>query len=286
MDLESIVADLRNNLLKMAEQHPAEPMATIEKETIAHVPCYWLRLPEVDTDHVILYLHGGSNVLGSITSHQHLVSRIVQHTQVQALFVEYSLAPEHPFPKGFQEILAVYKALLQKVSAEKVIVMGDSAGGQQGMALLLQLKKEGIALPAGYVGLSPAFDISPETLKESIHKIDGKDPVLASAEEVNPFLALYYQQHDPKDPRISPIYGDLSNLPPLLIQVSTYEALIFQCRDFAQKIRDSGGEVVLEEYPEMMHVWQFYKPSLAESQQALVNIAQFVKEQLSLVSSS
>jgi acetyl esterase/lipase len=218
--------------------------------------------------------------MGSIDTHKDLVTRITDKTGIQSLFVEYSLAPEHPFPQGFQEIVEVYKELSERLSPNDIVVMGDSAGGQQGLALLLKLKEEEVALPTAYVGLSPAVDITPETLRKDIEQIKGQDPVLSNPDDIIPFLELYYTHYVPSHPFISPIYGDLKGLPPLLIQVSTTEALVFQCEDFAKKAKGVGVTVTLEKYENELHTWQFHDPNSVNSKKSFQNIARFVRTQL------
>ncbi len=289
MDLIAVVQTLRKQLINQINTLPIEVEATVTEETIAQTPCFWIHTPKTIQEKVILYIHGGSNFMGGIASHQNLVGKIADDCGVPVLFVEYSLAPEHPFPKAINEIVAVYKALAKRFDPQDILLMGESAGGQNGLAMMLQLKEErlnqgsnDIKLPVAFVGLSPAVNISPETIQDNITRIDGKDPMLANADEVNPFFALYYQDHDPKNPLISPYYGDLAGLPPMLIYAGSHEALVFQNRDFVQKAQDAGVSVRYEEYEAMHHVWMFYNPTLPESKKSYAEIAGFVREHLQL----
>lgn len=282
MDLIDAVHALRKNFIKQLAVHPVDAEVTITEEKIAGTPCFWVNTPDATREKVIFYIHGGSNIMGGIEMHETLVSRLVDNTKVHALFVEYSLAPENPFPKAIEEIVAVYKALLQKFDPKDILLMGESAGGQNALALMLRLKEDQVALPIAFVGLSPAVDVSPDTIKDNIERIDGKDPMLANADEVNPFFELYYREHDPKNPLISPIYGDLSNLPPMLIYAGSHEALVFQNRDFVQKAKDAGVDVQYEEYEGMPHVWMFYDPTLPESIKSYGEITVFIREHLRL----
>ncbi|EAY25879.1 alpha/beta hydrolase [Microscilla marina] len=277
---EKVIRNLRSNLIKQCSQHICDIPVTIEKEMFGEVPCYWVKTAQTTTDQVIFYLHGGSNVMGSIKSHKNVVTRIAHQVGIQALFVEFSLAPEYPFPKGFQDILQVYKELLNKYSSKDIIVMGDSAGGQQGLALLLKLKDERVSLPMAYVGLSPAVDITSGTLKDNIERIKGQDPIIADIDEIISLLKLYYTHHSPSNPLISPFYGDLTGLPPMLIQVSTTEALVFQCEDFVDKAKASGVNVTLEKYEGELHTWQFYNPNTLSSQKSFKNIASFIQKHI------
>jgi len=274
------VQALRKNLHTQIKIQPIEAEVTITAEVIANTPCFWVRTPASTHEKVILYIHGGSNIMGGIEVHETLVSRIADDCKTQVLFVEYSLAPENPFPKGMNEIVGVYKALINKFDAKDILLMGESAGGQNGLALMLQLKEDQVSLPIAFIGLSPAVDLSPETIRDNIERIEGKDPMLANADEVNPFLALYYQGHDPKNPLISPYYGDLAGLPPMLIYAGSHEALVFQNRDFVQKAKDAGVNVRYEEYEAMPHVWMFYDPGLPESKKSYAEIAEFVRQHL------
>ncbi|WP_299460651.1 alpha/beta hydrolase fold domain-containing protein [uncultured Microscilla sp.] len=277
---EKVICNLRSNLIKQCSQHICDIPVTIEKEMFGEVPCYWIKTAQTTARQVIFYLHGGSNVMGSIESHKNVVTHIAHQAGVQALFLEFSLAPEHPFPKGFQDILQVYKELLHKYSPKDIIVMGDSAGGQQGLALLLKLKEEQVSLPAAYVGLSPAVDITLGTLQDNIERIQGQDPIIADIDEIIPLLKLYYTHHSPSNPLISPFYGNLAGLPPMLIQVSTTEALVFQCEDFVEKAKASGVNVTLEKYQNELHAWQLYNPNSLASQKSFKNIAAFIQRHI------
>lgn len=190
---DQVIKDLRDNLVRQSKQNPCNIPVTITREALRDVPCYWLHTAQSSAQQVILYLHGGSNIMGSIDTHKGLVTSVVDKTGVQALFVEYSLAPEHPFPQGFQEVVQVYEELLGRFLPKDIVVMGDSAGGQQGLALLLKLKENKTPLPAAYVGLSPVVDITPETLRDNIKRIKGQDPVLSNPDGIIPFMEFIIQ---------------------------------------------------------------------------------------------
>ncbi len=235
----------------------------------------WITPRQVTGGRVILYLHGGYYLTGSIKSHRNLAGNIAIAAQARALIIGYCLAPENPFPTALNNAMTAYSWLVaQGVSPNQIFLAGDSAGGGLALALLLTLRDQGESLPAGAVCLSPATDL---TRSEENWKANSKRELVLNpymAEQIRP---LYLGDHDPYDPMASPLFGDLHGLPPLLIQVGSDEVLLTDSTSFAKRAREAGVEVTLEVWPGMQHVWQFAASYLPEGREAIERIGEFIK---------
>jgi epsilon-lactone hydrolase len=254
-----------------------------QRTEIAGLNAEWLTPADSADGKVMLYLHGGAYVFGNCTTHRQLVSYLARACGVRALLPEYRLAPEHPFPAAVDDAVAVYRALLEAgYSAEDMVIAGDSAGGGLTMALLLSLRDAKEELPAGAVLFSPWLDLA--SSGESINTRAGRDPWFNPADM--PVLSAYYVAEEQiKNPLVSPVYADVVGLPPLFIQVGDDEILLSDSTRIAAKIEQAGGDVTLEIWPEMWHVFQVFVHQMPESREAISKVAPFVREKLRLGSS-
>lgn len=238
------------------------------------VPVEWLIPEGSPADRALLYLHGGGFVHGVSSLHLQMVAALAQKMNVRALMVDYRLAPQHPFPAPLEDCVAAYRWLLrQGFAAEKLVIAGDSAGGQLTLTTLMTLRDAGDRLPAAAACLSPVADLSNKG-----PMFDGSyDPLL------HPRASKLYQRafvagNDPQNPLISPVYGDWHGLPPLLIHAGEDELLredALRCEALA---RAAGVDVQLEIYPRMWHVWQL-NLAVPDAQQSLDVIAGFLTGQ-------
>ena len=247
---------------------------SLQRTKVGEVPAEWLVPDGVDANRVILYLHGGAWVLGWYNSHRMMVSRLAKAARARAFAVDYRLAPEHPFPAALEDSLAAYHCLLELgISPGKIVFAGNSSGGNLVLAALLKLKSAGEPLPAAAVCLSPATNLAERgaSFQANARKEAILPPNFSSAGR-----AAYTQDCDVHDPLVSPIFGDLHGLPPLLIQAGADEVLLSDATSFAEKARQAGVDVTLEVYAGMWHVWQIYAPYLPEAEQALRSVARFI----------
>lgn len=260
-------------LIKQGLQH-AQLGAEVSRVAVTAdgVPCVWVMPQNCLTDKVLLYLHGGGFVFGLTSQHLKIGAYLAQTLRARVLMVEYRLAPDHPFPAALDDCVTAYRWLLkQNVRAENVAVAGDSAGGNLTVTMLLKLRDNGDRLPAAAACLSPVTDLT--TID---HQRPGfKDPILPT-NVVNFYHQSYLGGHDARDPMISPVYGNLRGLPPILAHVGEDEIL----RDDAVRIvslaKSAGIDARLEIYPRMWHVWQIYL-SLPQTIKSLDDIAQFFR---------
>jgi acetyl esterase/lipase len=245
--------------------------------SVEGVPVEWIT-PEVTfSQAVILYFHGGGWTLGWYNNHRNLVAHICQAASSRALAIDYRLAPENPFPAALEDCLAVYRWLLKNGTApEEIVLAGDSAGGNLVLTTLMSLRDAGEPLPAGGICISPMTDLT--CSGDSFYS--GKD-VLLTAKFASMCAGYYAGEADSRLPLISPHYGDLTGLPPLLIHVGEDEILLSDATRLAEKARDAGVDVQLEIWPGMWHVWHTFTPYLPEAQQAVEAIGNFIGKQVS-----
>jgi len=239
------------------------------------VPAEWIVPQGPSSERVILYIHGGSFNSGSIISHRPLAANIAIACKARALIIDYRLAPEFPYPAAIEDSLSAYEWLLaNEIPAEKIAVMGDSAGGTLTLALLIQLRDQGKPLPALAACLSPGTDFSKWGESWTFNK--GKDFML-DQRNIHKSIEIYLCDADRHSPHVSPIYGDLQGLPPILIQVGSDEVLLSDATRLVEKAKEAGVQATLEVWDGMQHVWQYTASFLPEARQAIQNIAEFAE---------
>jgi acetyl esterase/lipase len=248
----------------------------VEQVSIGGIPCEWLFPPLCDKNCVIIYLHGGSYNAGSPNTHRGLAARIGMASKVPVLSIDYSLAPENPFPAALEDVISVYSWLLeQKVKSDKIIIAGDSAGGGLTLATLIKLRNENIALPAAAVCLSPWTDLA---LTGDSIETKAEVEVMITKTELQQSAKLYLGDTDSKNPLASPIYADLKRLPPLLIQTGTEEIALDDTIRFVEKAKEAGVDVTSDIWSGMWHVFQIFGNLMPESKKAIEKIGKFVQE--------
>jgi acetyl esterase/lipase len=263
---------MRAGMERVAER--VAPDVKCEPVDAGGVGAEWIIAPNAAPERVVLYLHGGGYVMGSINTHRAMIARIARASQAKALALNYSLAPEKPFPAAVNDSTAAYKWLLaQGYKAGKIVISGDSAGGGLAISTLLALRDSKVALPAGAAAISPWTDLTGGGA--SVVSRAAVDPMVA-----NQGLLLMAKQYaganDAQDPLISPVFADMRGLPPLLIQVGDAEVLLDDSTRVADRAKTAGVDVKIEVWPEMVHVWHVFAKILPEGQQAIDRIGEFV----------
>jgi len=248
----------------------------VSTEVIAEegISAEWVRHSQVEKRKVILYLHGGGNSQGSSITHRKLVGHIVHCAKVNALTLNYSLAPENPFPAGLMDIKYAWQWLLvQGYRPDEIIIGGDSSGGGLVLSLLLLLKKENSPLPHSCFLLSPMLDY---TLSgDSISSCAKKDPMIC-IEDLRQTVAYYCSHAETSNPLVSPLFGDLTGLPPLLIQTGSDELLLDDSTRLAKQATEAGVNVQFEVWNGLWHVFQSSAGEIPEARRAISRIASFL----------
>lgn len=274
IDPNATIEKTRAGFEQMTVMLPVEPDVKCEPVDAGGVKAEWVSAPGADAGRVILYLHGGGYVIGSINTHRAISGRISRAAKARVLLIDYRLAPEHPFPAAVEDSIAAYRYLLaQGTRPGRLAIAGDSAGGGLTIATLVAIKEAKLPMPAAGVGLSPWVDM--EGIGESMTTKAKADPMVQK-DGLLQMAAAYLGGKDPRSPLAAPLYADLSGLPPLLIQVGTAETLLDDSTRLAERARKSGVNVTLEPWENMVHVWQAFAPILDEGQQAIDKIGAFV----------
>lgn len=232
--------------------------------------------PETDVTQLILHIHGGAFFLGSMNTHRAFASDIAASTQMQVIQLDYPLSPEHPYPEAIDALFDVYQLLLtQGIQAKDIILSGDSCGANLALALALRIRDEALPQVSGLILLSPFLDLS--LTSESI-RYNRKHDALLSIEALEAGIDYYVpEQIDRADPLVSPLFDDLSQLPPTLVQVGSKEILLDDAQRFKDKATEAGVDVTFKLYTGMWHNFQMFNAWFPEAKQALADIATFAQ---------
>lgn len=242
------------------------------------VPGAWIETPDSRQDNIILYLHGGGYNSGSIHSHRPLAANIAQAAQCRALIIDYRLAPEHPFPAAVQDTREAFDWLVEnQADPRQIIIAGDSCGGGLAISLLIHLRDEQQPLPAAVVCLSPWTDL---TFSGESWQTNHKKDIMLDALSLKKAAQIYLGTASPDTPLASPLYADLKDLPPILIQVGSDELILSDSTGLADRAKTFGVDVTLEVWGGMQHEWQFAANFIPEGRQAIERIGQFIQDQL------
>jgi acetyl esterase/lipase len=231
------------------------------------------------TDATILYLHGGAWVFGSPVTAQRLTAALVRRTGAAAVSLDYRLAPEHPFPAAVHDAIAAYRELLERgISADRIVLAGDSAGGGLAIVTLLAARDDGLPQPAAAVAFSPGLDAT--CSGESMTTKAGIDP-LFTRESVQHLNAHYLAGQDPRHPLLSPaLCADLTGLAPVLLQSGSNEVLLDDSTRFATRAAAANVDVILDVTADVPHVFQSFTGVLDEADAALDRAGQFILDRL------
>lgn len=218
---------------------------------------------------VLVYLHGGAYYFGPVKEHWQYFARICKETGMAGLLMDYGYAPQHPFPKGLNEIVEMVSTLdLPK----KWFFIGDSSGAGMAVSATFKLRELNQTLPKKLVLLSPWVDL---TLKNPGIELNKHEDVMMTVGRLSSAARSYVGDADPKDPLISPMFGDLTGLPPMLIQIGTADLLLSDCRKFVQKCSEAGVDVKYEEVPDAFHNFMMLS-FLPEAKRAIKSQTEFL----------
>ena len=261
-------------------REPTDAAVRCVPTEVCGLPAEWVLAPGADPDVRVLYLHGGGYVSGSGAFYLAMTAHISTAAQCAVLLPDYRLAPEHPFPAGLEDCLRAYQWLLANgpagpSPATAVYIAGDSAGGGLTLASLLALRDRKLPLPKAGIALSPFADV---TLSgESIRSEAELDPIM-HPRCLPDFVTRYAPESEVHNPLASPLFGDYTGLPPLLIQVGEHEIIRDDAVRVAEKARAEGVDVTLEVWEGMFHVFQSHEPLLPEAREAVQHMADLIEK--------
>jgi len=265
----------RARMEDIGTRFPAPQSASINPVKIAERPAEWVCDPDTDDGRVMLYVHGGGYVQGSLASHRNLVFEIARSMKGKVLNLDYRLAPEHPFPAAVEDTVNAWAELLEMgIDPKKASFGGDSAGGGLVIAALVSARDKGLPMPSCACCISPWTD-----LVGSGRTMDTKaleDPMV-NRTALKFFSDFYADKEDKSHPLISPLFANLAGLPPLLIQVGTAETLLDDSRRLATRARYAGVDVSYAEWEGMPHIWHIFAPLLEKSRKAIIELGEFVE---------
>ncbi|MDN3563319.1 alpha/beta hydrolase [Paeniroseomonas aquatica] len=272
------LAERRRRLDALGTQYALAADVQIEPVSANGVPAEWNSTPGAEASRVLLFLHGGGYVAGSLRSHRSMVAEAGRAAGLRCLALDYRLAPEHPFPAAVEDAVSGYRYLLdQGFTPPRIAFGGDSAGGGLAAATLVAIREQGLPMPACGWLVSPWVDL--ESTGESMVSKAGVDPMVQK-----PYLleiaALYLSGAGPRTPLASPLHATLHGLPPLLVQVGASETLLDDAVMFTRRAGAEDVAVTLEIWPEMIHVWHLFHPKVEGGRKALAAAGDFLQRHL------
>ena len=272
------VSEQRRLLRELTSAQPLPADVSVTAAALGGVPTAEITIDGIEPRHVVLYFHGGVYVLGDAFQAADLASQVGRRTRAQVISVDYRLAPEHPYPAAVDDALAAYQALLHNGTAPSDIAFaGESAGGGLAVATLVNARDHGLPLPAAAFVMSPYADL---TLAGATMQTKREVDVLMSREALQSRVPDYTSGQDAALGLISPIFADLSGLPPLIIQAGTHEVLLDDAVRLARQAATADVEVTLDITPRVPHVFQTFYPILDEAAAALDRAGQLLSAHL------
>lgn len=258
---------------------PAAADVRVEPATVGGIAGFWLRPANVQSGAQMLYLHGGGYVLGSAQALTHFAGQIAARAGVDAFVPDYRLAPEHPFPAAIDDAVAAYRGLVAD-GAERIVVVGDSAGGGLTLSLLSILasnKTKGMVQPVGAAVMSPWTDLA--LSGDSFETRAEADPIFTRG-VLQGFADMYLQGQDATNPKASPLHAELNGLPPIRIDVGDDEVLLADSVCYADRARAAGAEITLSLWEGMPHVFQSSLGRLLAAERSVDAIVDFLRQRL------
>jgi epsilon-lactone hydrolase len=264
---DSDVNEQRRLLRELLSAQPLPADVTVTEAALGGVPTAEITVDGIEPRNVVLYFHGGVYVMGDASLAAGLASQVGRRTHAKVISVDYRLAPEHPYPAAVDDALAAYEALLNDgIAPADIVFAGESAGGGLAIATLVNARDHGLPLPAAVFVMSPYVDL---TLAGATMETKREVDPLLGREALQARVTDYTSGQDAALALISPIFADLSGLPPLIIQAGSHEVLLDDALRLAQVAAAADVEVTLEITPGVPHVFQAYGPLLDEAGAAL-----------------
>lgn len=246
----------------------------IRQLTLAGRSAWQYQSTERPHSHTIIYLHGGGYCIGSLRSHRDLCAHLAEYTGYNVIALDYRLAPEQPFPAALDDTLDAYQELLDTgYSADTISLAGDSAGGGLCLSVLQQCRDKQLPMPAAAYLISPWLDVSNQS---SRHSPQTPADYVLKTNWMDMMAEAYLPGQDKCQSQVSPLFGDMHGLPPLLVHIGSEEILLEECYALQKKALDAGVSISLKIWPELWHVFQFTPSLLTPARQALQQAAAFI----------
>jgi acetyl esterase/lipase len=265
----------RERLDAIGSVWPVAEDVTLEPVDVSDIPGEWSIAPGSDAARVLMFFHGGGYCSGSIVSHRRMVTEAGRAAGMRTLAIAYRLAPEHPFPAAYDDAFTAWNFLRnQNIRASHIAIGGDSAGAGLTVALITRLRDAHEELPACAWLVSPWTDLtlSGATLASKA----AVDPIIHK-QYLNELVEAYVPAGvDRNDPRISPLFADLRDFPPTLIQVGSAETLLDDTVRFSRAAGEADVAVALEIWPHMIHAWHLWNAHLEDGRRALASAGAFI----------
>ena len=250
-------------------------------------PAEWVLAPGVDGSRRVLYIHGGAFIAGSPNSHRTITSAFSELANAAVLAIDYRLMPENQRRDGIEDCKTAYRWLLENgpggsAAASRVFMGGDSAGGNLSLMMASWIRDEKLRSPDAVVALSPLADstYSGPSIRTNLLTDIMLGPLFGVLTRIPKallgWLFVFENRLRPSNPVVSPVFGDLSGLPPILVQVSEAEMLLDDARRYVNKARAAGSPVHLQSWGGLLHVWQIFHPDVPEARDAMTRIGEFI----------
>jgi epsilon-lactone hydrolase len=263
----------------LAQNLPPEGV-TVEAVTLGGVPGLLIVPEHITSDAVAVYIHGGAYLVGDPSSYLGIGGNYAKALGTRVYLPAYRLAPEHPFPAAIDDTLQFYAGLLESgIAANKIVLIGESAGGALTVTAMVAARDQGLPLPAAGVAISPWANL--QHTGASMVTRDGIDPTVSKA-GLDIMAGFFLGGAAADAPLASPVFADVAGLPPIMIQIGESEVMLSDALRLATHLAESGVRVTLESWPGMFHAWHFVAAHQPESQAALQSSVAFIASALEL----
>jgi epsilon-lactone hydrolase len=269
-------SERRQRLDEVGSVWPVADDVSLEAVNCDGVPGEWSLAPGSNPSRVLIFFHGGGYCSGSIQSHRRMVTEAGRAARMRTLAIGYRLAPEYPYPAAHEDAMTAWRFVRQQgVPADRIVVGGDSAGGNLAITLINRLCATAEPLPACTWLISPWTDLTMSGA--TLDTKDAVDPIIHKGYLGELADAYVPTSVDRKDPLISPLFADLRGFPPTLIQVGSAETLLSDATRFAAAAGSSDVDVTLEIWPHMIHAWPLWNAKLEDGRRALMKAGEFIR---------
>ncbi|UVL16670.1 alpha/beta hydrolase [Pseudomonas atacamensis] len=275
IDTTTKMSDIRDAYAKMLGQNQPPAGVRFEAVDMGGVPATLVTPDELKTDAVLMYIHGGAYIVGRPDGYHGIGGNYAKMLGARVYMPDYRLAPEHQFPAPIDDTLRAYEWLLeQNIAASKIAFAGESAGGAMVVSVMVAAKSKGLPLPAVGSSISPWANL--EHTGVSMSNREGLDP-LNSKPVLDILARAFLGDTLANHPLASPVFADVTGLPPILVQIGENELMLSDAMRLANHLAENRVRVNLEVWPGMFHAWHFYAGMLAEGQQALESSVRFIE---------